>query len=625
MRKTILCVLLSLSIWAANGQKDPSEGIPPSLPNEANHKMVIYQVFTRLFGNQKTLNKPWGTIEENGVGKFADFTPKAIREIKALGATHIWFTGVLHHDVIRDYKAFGISEDDPDVVKGRAGSPYAIKDYYNVDPDLAVDPTKRLDEFRAIIKRVHAQGLKVLIDIVPNHVARNYHSIFNPPGEKDFGAEDDKKVVYSKNNSFYYLPGDSFKVPAFPPDARPLGGEKHPLADGKFSEFPAKWTGNGSRLAQPRIDDWYETVKINYGVSPEGHKDFETLPEGFDRKSWEQHYSFWSGKDVPLTWKKFRAIALYWMHEGVDGFRFDMAEMVPVEFWSYLNSTLKHANPSVTLVAEVYNPDLYRSYIRLGKMDYLYDKVAFYDSLKHIMQGKAPAIRLVKVQTDLADIEHHMLHFLENHDENRIASPDFTGNAQKGKPALVVSATISTAPMLIYFGQEVGEKGAEMAGFGKPGRTSIFDYIGVPAHQRWMNGGAFDGGKLNVEEKALREFYKKVLNFTRSSPALMGSYLELQHVNLNLSARYPATQFTFARWCKGQHLLITASFDPEKDHDFVLTLPTVLVDAWKLKDGSYSLIDQLNGDQTQTLNVSHGIGSVHLTVKPLESLILSLK
>ncbi len=619
----LLMILFALCWFGFKG--NPIVQKNPAAKESSEHKIVIYQVFTRLFGNTNMTNKPWGTIEEDGIGKFRDFTPKALKEIKELGVTHLWFTGVLHHAVIRDYTAYGISNDDPDVVKGRAGSPYAIKDYYSVDPDLAVDPAKRMEEFRALIQRTHDQGLKAIIDIVPNHVARNYHSIGKPAGVKDFGETDNKTVVYAKNNNFYYLPGESFKVPVLPENEKPLGGAKHPLADGKFEENPAKWTGNGSRLAQPHADDWYETVKVNYGIREDGTKDFELLPEGYDAKPIIDHYAFWQGKSVPNTWVKFRDICLFWLKFGVDGFRFDMAEMVPVEFWSYLNSSLKKEYPKTILVAEVYNPQLYREYLHTGKMDYLYDKVAFYDTLKKVMQGKAPADRLIKIQADAADIEHHMLHFLENHDEQRLASPAFVGSAVKGKPAMVVSATISTSPTLIYFGQEVGEPGAQKAGFGQPTRTSIFDYVGVPNHQRWMNGGAFDGGKLSKEEKSLRLFYKRLLNFTITSPALMGNYKEIQHFNREKSFLYTDKIFSFVRWSERQKLIIVAGFEPEKTIEFDLLLPREIVQIWNLKDGNYRMTDHLNMNNRYSIQVEHGLGKVKLSLQPLESLILEVK
>ena len=476
MKNNIQIILVISILFGSTTYSQTKSKMKKEPLESASKKEVVYQVFTRLFGNTKTTNKPWGTIEENGVGKFNDFTDKALQEIKKLGVTYIWYTGVPHHDVIRDYTKYGISNDDPDVVKGRAGSPYAVKDYYNVNPDLASNPKKRLQEFEALIARTHKNGMKVIIDIVPNHIARNYQSLTNPKGVKDFGANDDSSVEYNRNNNFYYIPGKAFEVPTSD-SYKPLNGEKNSMIDGKFSENPAKWTGNGSREAKPDINDWYETVKVNYGIKPDGSKDFPELPEGFDKKDYKEHYAFWQGKDVPDSWKKFHDIALYWIAKGVDGFRYDMAEMVPYEFWSYMNSAIKMKNANAFLLAEVYNPKEYRNYINLGLMDYLYDKVETYDHLKEVIHGKTLPDGLSNIQNSMADIEHHMLHFLDNHDEQRLASDAFAGTPEKGKPLMVVSATISTSPTMIYFGQEVGEPGKEDAGFGKPTRTSIFDYI----------------------------------------------------------------------------------------------------------------------------------------------------
>lgn len=584
-------------------------------------KVVVYQVFTRLFGNTNTTNKPWGTIEENGVGKFNDFTDIALQEIKNLGVTHIWYTGVPHHAVITDYTAFGIENDDPDVVKGRAGSPYAVKDYYNVNPDLAVDPAKRLEEFEALIERTHKNGLKLIIDIVPNHVARNYKSLSLPEGIEDIGASDDKTVEYKKDNNFYYIPGESFRVPIWENGYRPLGGEKHPLADGKFDENPAKWTGNGSRSAQPGFYDWYETVKINYGVKPDGTYDFDLLPEGFENKSYAEHQEFWKDKDVPGSWVKFKEIAFYWLDKGLDGFRYDMAEMVPVEFWSYMNSAIKTKNPEAFLLAEVYNPGLYRDYIHKGKMDYLYDKVELYDTLKHIMQGHGSTDNIDPIQQGLADIEHHMLHFLENHDEQRIASPDFAGNAEKGKPAMVLSATISTAPTMLYFAQDLGEAGADDPGFGSATRTTIFDYYGVPSLIRWNNDGKFDGGKLSEKEKELHNFYKRLLNFTMKSEALMGKYKEIHNYNRHHTSFYNDKLFSFVRWSENEKLIIITNFS-EYPNKIDLKLPDEIVQEWNLEKGNFELTDKLYGGKFQ-LQID-SVGKVALDIKPLESYILAL-
>lgn len=594
-----------------------------SKESEPKGKPVVYQVFTRLFGNTNDNNIPWGSIEQNGVGKFNDFTDAALLGIKELGVTHVWYTGVPHHSVINDYTEYGISLDDPDVVKGRAGSPYAVKDYYNVNPDLAVNPSNRLAEFEALIQRTHSHDMKVIIDIVPNHVARNYQSLTNPKGISDFGANDDSTVEYKRDNNFYYVVGQDFKVPQAD-HYQPLGGDPVPLSDGKFAESPAKWTGNGSRKAQPDINDWYETVKVNYGVKPNGEYDFPRLPEGYSRKDFHAHAEFWQGKSVPDSWLKFRDIVHYWLDKGVDGFRYDMAEMVPVEFWSYLNSSIKVKNPQAFLLAEVYNPDLYRDYLHLGKMDYLYDKVEFYDNLKWVMQGKGSTDELAKVQAGLQDIEQHMLHFLENHDEQRIASPEFAGDAQKGKPAMVVSSLISRSPTMLYFAQEVGEDGSEEPGFGGPSRTSIFDYVGVPAHQRWMNDGAFDGGKLSKDEKQLRSFYVRLLNISKNNPAMQGEYRSLHQNNRNADSSYNEKHFAFTRWKGDDRLIVVSNFDPDNTYALTLTLPAEVIVDMSLNGENYALKDLLS-NTANVLTIVDGKGYIDVKLTPLSSFVFSVE
>lgn len=652
----------------ANLNADEGKILPADHNAEQANKFkpVVYQIFTRLYGNKNTTNKPWGTISENGVGKFNDIDDTALKSIKDLGVTHVWYTGVPHHALIGDYSAIGVSHDDPDVVKGRAGSPYAVKDYYNVNPDLAVDPAKRLQEFQALIERTHKQGLKVIIDIVPNHVARNYHSITKPEGVRDFGEDDNQTLEYAKHNNFYYVTdkkqSSGFQVPDLPESLKPLGGESHPLSDGQFEEIPAKSTGNGSRLAKPDMNDWYETVKINYGVRPDGSHDFPALPLRYATLGAEQHYDFWQQRtrELPNSWIKFNQIAQYWLAMGVDGFRYDMAEMVPVEFWSYLNSHIKHSHLEAFILAEVYNPAMYRDYIQLGKMDYLYDKVDLYDTLKAIMAGQKSTAQIAADQAKVQDIDSHMLHFLENHDEQRIANAAFlgalTGNTSTDAvdpryalPAMVVSATLSTSPTLIYFGQEVGEAATQNLGFGHASRTSIFDYAGVPAHQRWMNQGKFDGGQSTPAEVALRTYYQKLLNLStgQNAPALLGQYDSLDAANRSaVSAAKPSNKannktingsatsyddatFAFVRFeanttaNKGQKLIIVSNFSQTQAKSFSLKLPQSLIAQWQLTDATYPLKDLLEDHEAQ-LVVEQGEGQVKLQLAPLSSAIFEL-
>jgi len=614
MKKRFYTPLLICSALLVHGCSDDKETKTDLLVKQTDPvKPVVYQVFTRLFGNTQTANVPWGTKEQNGVGKFADFNDEALKGIKELGTTHVWYTGVLHHALVGDYTEYGIKQDDPDVVKGRAGSPYAIKDYYDVNPDLAINVTNRLEEFSALIERTHEHDMKVIIDIVPNHVARDYHSIAKPNGVKDFGEDDDTSKAYAKNNNFYYVPGESFKVPTSD-SYQVLGGNKHPLADGQFNEIPAKWTGNGARAPKPDINDWYETVKVNYGVKPDGSLDFPTLPKSLENQDYRAHYEFWQDKELPNSWYKFRNIALYWLDKGVDGFRYDMAEMVPVEFWSFLNSSIKTHKPDAFLLAEVYNPLMYRTYIHQGKMDYLYDKVGFYDTLKGIMQGKQPANTLFKAQAEVADIEQHMLHFLENHDEQRIASPDFAGNAAWGKPAMVVSNLISRSPTLLYFGQDVGEDGSENAGFGSPTRTSIFDYIGVPAHQAWMNNGKFDGANLTPEQAQLRQYYIAIMELNGLPAVVAGDMAPLMVTG---SDRVVG----FVRTLGQQSLWVLSNFSQQSQTVTITLTPN---QATMLKPNStlYDLLESHNGI---LVSDDKQITTFTLTLDALSSAVLTNK
>ena len=643
----VLSVVMALAITACvfdreseskNQNMIKESKIQAQLQQEPQGKPVVYQVFTRLFGNKKTTNTPWGSKDENGVGKFSDFTDKALEEIKKTGVTHIWYTGILHHALVADYSQYSISADDPDVVKGRAGSPYAVKDYYNVNPDLALDVNNRLKEFEALIARTHKHGMKVIIDIIPNHIARNYHSVSKPDGVTDFGENDNTQVQYARNNNFYYVVGEDFKVPEALNGYKPLGGESHKKIDGIFIESPAKWTGNGSRKAQPDFNDWYETVKINYGIRPDGSKDFPELPQAYEKLGYQAHFAFWQNKSLPDSWHKFNEITQFWLDKGVDGFRYDMAEMVPVEFWSYLNSSIKTKNPNATVIAEVYNPEMYRPFIYLGKMDYLYDKVDFYDTLKGIMQGKLTTSELVQAQKKVLDIEQHMIHFLENHDEQRIASPEFAGDANKGKPAMVASTLISRSPTMLYFGQDVGEKAETDAGFGAPSRTSIFDYVGVPAHQRWMNDGAFDGGKLTDNEKQLHSFYSRLMKLSNNRAVAHGAYSPLivqsadQHIKDSILA--------FTRWQDTEKLIVINQFDTKSAH-FSVEVSDQLIQKWQIKDGRYSLTDLLSANNNlprkesalevkgalevkNVLDVNNGKGMIKIDISALESYVFKI-
>jgi len=524
------------------GCTTPQERIPPPMSMESSSgKMIVYQMLPRLFGNKNTTNKTYGTIEENGVGKFNDINNIALESIKQMGITHVWYTGIIEHATLTDYSAHGIPMDDPDIVKGIAGSPYSIKDYYDVDPDLAVDVSRRMDEFEQLVDRTHNHGLKVIIDFVPNHVARAYKSDVKPVGVSDFGEADDKSMAFAPNNNFYYLPGQSFHPPSNPtlPDKPPFTKR-----DGNFEETPAKVTGNDKFTANPELTDWYEAVKLNYGVDIQGGR--------------KNHFD-----PIPDTWIKMKDILLYWTAKKVDGFRCDMAEMVPVEFWGWVIPQIKVVNPDVVFIAEIYRPDEYHNYIDKGKFNYLYDKVQLYDTLRLLVNGHRSTADIDVIQQSLSGINGNMVHFLENHDEQRIASPFFAGDPWKAAPAMVISATIDRGPVMIYFGQEFGERGSGNEGFqGEDGRTSYFDYWGVPKHQKWMNGGKFNGDSLTMEEKQVHIFYTDLLNLAGKNLAItQGDYIDLTAFNIR-EGNFNDKIHAFLRYNGEERLLIITSFSP---------------------------------------------------------------
>jgi glycosidase len=564
-------------------------------------KLVIYQVFTRLFGNQSTTNKSWGTRDENGVGKFNDITDKALRELKTFGISHVWFTGVLEHATMTDYSANGIRPDNTLVVKGRAGSPYAVKDYYDVDPDLAVNVANRMQEFEALVQRSHANGLKVIIDFIPNHVARQYNSDAKPTGVSDLGQTDNSALGFDPQNNFYYLPNEPFRVPAnvsIPPG----------LTAAPYIENPAKATGNDGFTAQPKGDDWYETVKLNYGVDCQSGRATHFEP-------------------VPSTWVKMRDILLFWARKGVDGFRCDMAEMVPVEFWGWAIPQVKAASVGaspVAFIAEIYNPKQYKTYIQTGKFDYLYDKVGLYDALRRLMEGKGTTEDITKVwQNESGDISGNMLRFLENHDEQRIASQFFAGDAWAAVPAMTLSATLHTGPLMLYFGQELGVNPTQAEGFqGNDGRTTIFDYWGVPEFQAWTNGGKFDGGKLTANQQKLRAFYHQLNQLVSTSDAIRtGGFYDLQAANAKSNGYHQQRLYSYLRYSAKQKLLIICNFDKIKSAQTTVQVP---VEAWKAMQADETQPHSFR-DIFRTKTRLTARADVPISLPPLGVLVLEIK
>lgn len=533
---------------------------------------VIYQIFTRLYGNKTKNNKPNGTLQENGSAKMNDITATKLQRISRMGFTHVWFTGLIEHATQTDHTAFGISKDHPAVVKGKAGSPYAIKDYYDIDPDLAVSVPDRMKEFKALLNRTHKAGLKMVIDFVPNHVARHYHSDAAPKGVEDLGEKDDTTKGFDPQNNFYYLPGQQLRT-----DFARSAAQTEP-----YVELPAKATGNDCFNASPSRNDWYETVKLNYGIDYQGGR--------------ATHFS-----PTPSTWKKMTDILLFWAEKGVDAFRCDMAEMVPTAFWSHAVAAVKKEHPDVLFIGEVYNPAQYRDYLAAG-FDYLYDKVGLYDTLRAIVCGNASASCITSCWQATDDIKEHMLHFLENHDEQRIASAYFAGNAEKAKPALAVGALMSPGAYMVYAGQEIGEAGMDAEGFsGNDGRTTIFDYWN-PASLQKLTAPAFEK-KLTPEEAALYDYYQKILTLCNSRKAFaQGGFFDLQYANYGRDYGYNCDrQYSFLRHFGREVYLVAVNFDPASVQ-VGIKIPSHAFDVLKLREGTKSAVSVMT-EETVTIEL----------------------
>ena len=520
-------------------------------------KVIVYQIFTRLFGNRNLSRKENGTIAENGCGKMADFTPQVLKDIQKMGISHVWYTGIIRHATQTDYTKYGIPRQHPAIVKGRAGSPYAITDYYDVDPDLAVDVKQRMKEFEQLVQRTHEAGLKVIIDFVPNHVARQYHSVCKPKKVKDLGETDDCMMGFDPQNNFYYCPEQRFD-----PYFDLYQGEREP-----YLEMPAKATGNDHFDNAPGKNDWYETVKLNYGV------DYYAGRIG--------HFD-----PIPDTWLKMTDILLFWAKKGIDGFRCDMAEMVPAEFWQYATTIVKKKYKHIIFVGEVYNPHEYRHYLASG-FDWLYDKVGMYDTMRSVICGQASASAISHAWQQTDDIRDHMLYFLENHDEQRIASDFFAADAQKGVPAMMASLLMQQNPFMLYAGEEYGERGMDREGFsGNDGRTTIFDYWSVDTLCRAASG------QLTEQEKALHDIHVKTMHIARQEKTVAeGVFFDLMYVNSHLQRQY-----AFLRRAEGELLLVVANFDGS-DVTINVNVPSHAFDFLTMKEKKVIATDLLTKEK----------------------------
>lgn len=544
-------------------------------------KNIIYQIIPRLFANFNETRKHNGTKAENGCGKMADINDKALKSIADLGATHVWYTGIIRHATAE--------LNSPAITKGLAGSPYAITDYYDVNPDLAVDEDKRMEEFEQLVARTHAAGMDVLIDFVPNHVAREYHSTHKPKGVEDLGEGDHPEWAFSPLNNFYYIPGEPLTMDI------DLKG---------YQEYPAKVTGNDCFSSHPSNTDWYETVKLNYGVFYQGGGEKQFFP-------------------IPSTWKKMADILLFWASKKIDGVRVDMAEMVPVEFFQWAIDKVKKKYPKFIFIGECYDPCRYDAYLKAG-FDYLYDKVGMYDYLRGVTSKNWPVEGITaQWMQHSGERLNHMLYFLENHDEQRIASGFFCGDGTCAEPAMIVAATLNQCAVMVYMGQELGERGMDMEGFsGIDGRTTIFDYWGVKSIQAWANKGQYDGANLSEEQRDLRLFYQRLLTIARDNKAIQkGLMYDITYAQGEGFNKHE--QYAFIRHWEDETLLVIINFHDREQHMRVRIPNDAFVYLGINETKSTQATDLLRGEQwTIPFNTSEAI---ELTLPAWRGVILKIK
>lgn len=595
----------------------------------------IYQLFVRLFGNANETRKQNGTLTENGVGKFNDINDAALVALREMGFSHIWLMGVLQQASGTDYSAIGQPPDDPDLLKGIAGSPYSIKDYFDVSPDYAVDPKERLTEFKALLDRLHRHQLKALIDFVPNHVARCYYSDIKP--EINFGTTDDRSKFFDPRNNFFYLQPDAdgppLKLPtwhngvALSPTCKLEGMSCDGLFDGELEH--GKVTGNNVTSWKPTLNDWYETAKLNYG--------FDFTDASKERR---EYPSAWHPEaPVPDTWRKMDQVIAYWQEMGVDGFRGDMSHMEPPEFWKWLIARARQRVPAVVFIGEAYDNDPAKvpgsdpvlSRLNGGRGNVMFDLLdagfdGVYDDptyrvLKRIYEGPAWANDLDTIERD-AYIFDNSLRYAENHDEVRLASPSQWGGLgmNVGRPVSAILYGLSRGPIMLYNGQEVGEPAAGAEGFGSDdSRTSIFDYWSMPALVRWLNGHRYDEERISLEQKALREFYARLVRLT-SEPAFRdGVFMPLNPENReNPAFGRLGDETTSGHWCYAflrfdyasrQTFFVVVNLHPtETLRDVGVFFPASALQITGLnKEGlRLRLIDRLAADSAMKIELSAG-------------------
>lgn len=569
---------------------------------------VVYQLFVRHFSNYTRGGQPWGTREQNGCGTFSGVNDKALEALSRMGVTHVWFTGVLRHATRSMYPSLPA---DPDcVVKGIAGSPYAVTDYYDVDPDLAENPAERMEEFRALLHRCRSWGMVPVMDFIPNHVSRHYRS-----GSEPLGESDDKSCFFARDNAFYYLSPQHSECPLCLPD-----GEYAP------ERGCGRVTGNNAETWAPSVFDWYETVKLNYGTDyRHGSAAADSLPGIMAPSSY-----------LPRTWHTMNKILAFWQDMGVGGFRCDMAHMIPLPFWRWAIAQARLRDESVFFMAEAYNDhmklccgDVQNSLLEAG-FNGVYDSSA-YQTLRAIYEQGAWANDLDRFQNPDVPMAWGGVRYIENHDEPRVASPLYWGGVgQKVMPAVMaVQYATTCGPVLIYNGQETAECADGPGGFGGDnGRTSIFDYTSLPRFQDWTNNGEFDGALLSPELSQLRQETARLLRLLQHPALSKGSFYGLNWANRDnpdfglLPGETTSGHRLYAclrhfRQAKST-VLVVCNLDPAREVAAAVRIPRHAQD-WAAKKSGVHNFDNLLHPEEETIEIDAAVLSesgVHISLPP---------
>ncbi len=513
--------------------------------SKINSNVVIYELPVRTY-----LAK--GAHEEN-TGKLSYLTIEVLKEIKELGVDYIWIAGILENANPKIV--------DPDVVKGDAGSFYAIYDNWDISSQVG-----NLDEFDALIERAHSIGLRVLIDFIPNHTARVHKTDVVCKEEIDFGKGENPNENFSLDNNFYYLGSNS----TFVPPKTSLPG-----VDGFFDmdifmpgiqfESPARVTGNNVLSALPQYHDWYETVKLNYGLN-----------------------LFSDGKPfigASKTWKQMLDVAIYWLNKGVDGFRVDVTHGVAVEFWYYFINEVRKVQPNAFFVAEAFEEDPIKS---TGfSLEKLFD--AGFDSVLNgpmywNLRRQALLSQNMNSSTyyhspgsrkSILDNGYSFTHYMGNHDEVRLASsffaPSLESRVDRAWLGLAYSIYAALLPgnFLIHGGDEFQEEASLPGVFGGyDGRTSIFDFVYQPQTRTWLYEER-PHWMINFREMYRRLFsLKKRIPFNIKHSTSNPTFIDLMKINdsKNISKWVSA----YVRFFNNERYLVVMNADPHNSHEVTI-------------------------------------------------------